>query len=181
MSVIKTITLNPAFDLHYNMEHFEAKKDVVYHAERIKEICQRLDWPKNSAGKISALIDSAANQRTLASQKNVVELFYENGIAVNPKVNKDLFAGISRVKSYLKNANGQSKLFIFSNCTNLIREIKSYYWGNGDHPIKQDDHCLDELRYYIMNRPDTPTFKPTKTDIQKNKEKLYRINKNKFI
>ena len=27
MRSIKTVTLNPAFDLHYNMEHFEAKKE----------------------------------------------------------------------------------------------------------------------------------------------------------
>ncbi len=27
MKAIKTVTLNPAFDLHYNMEHFEAKKE----------------------------------------------------------------------------------------------------------------------------------------------------------
>ncbi len=155
-------------------EHYEAKKGIEYHANKIKEICDKLNWPKTSMGYIHALIDSAANQRTLASEKSVTELFYDYNILVNPKVNKDLFSGIQRVKSYFKNAQGKSKLFIFKTCTNLIREIKSYFWGDSDVPIKKDDHALDELRYYIMSRPENIAPKPQKTDIQKDKEKLYK-------
>ena len=111
-----------------------------------------------------AIIDSAARQKTLASEKNVVELFYENGILVNPQVDKDMFAGISTVKSYLKTADGSTRLFIFKNCVNLIREIKNYWWGDGDLPIKKDDHALDELRYYLMTKP-LNKEKVTKTTI----------------
>lgn len=159
-------------------EHYEAKKDINYHANIIKEISGRLNWHKNSNGSISALIDSAANQRTLAGTKSVTELFYELGIAVNANVKKDLFTGISRVKSYLKDANNQPRLFIFKNCVNLIREIKSYYWGEGDVPIKSNDHALDELRYYIMSRPEQPIKKIEKSIIQKDKERLIRRLKN---
>ena len=155
-------------------EHFEAKKGIEYHANMIKTICDRLHWPKTSMGYISALIDSAANQRTLASEKSVTELFYDYKILVNPKVNKDLFSGIQRVKTYLKNAQGVRKLFIFKTCTNLIREIKSYFWGDSDAPIKKDDHALDELRYYIMSRPENIAPKPQKSLIQKDKERLYK-------
>ncbi len=155
-------------------EHFEAGKEVAYHAEKIKEIAKNLGWPRRKDGNIEALIDSAANQKTLASSKSVTELFFENGISVNPKVNKDLFTGINRVKSYLKSADGRSKLFIFSHCTNLIREIKNYYWSEGDNPVKFDDHALDELRYYIMSRPENTRPQAKKTEIQKNKEKLYK-------
>ena len=154
-------------------EHFEAQKGIEYHAEMIKKICDRLNWHKSN-GRICALIDSAANQRTLASQKSVSELFYDYGILVNPNVNKDLFSGIQRVKTYLKNAKGESKLFIFKTCTNLIREMKSYFWGKTDVPIKKDDHALDELRYYIMSRPENKKEKPQKSIIQKDKERLYK-------
>ena len=154
-------------------EHFDKDKDVEFHANAIKSICKRLDWHMSN-GKYYALIDSAANQRTLSSLKSVTELFYEQGINVNPKVNKDLFTGIQRVKSYLKNAKGERRLFIFKTCTNLIRELKNYMWGEFDTPIKRDDHCLDELRYYIMNKPENSPPKPYKSDIQKDKEKLYR-------
>ena len=155
-------------------EHFEAERDIVYHANKIKEISARLGWKTGYGGKIEALIDSAANQKTLASVKSVTELFFEQGILVNPKVNKDLFSGISKVKQYLKNAKGEAKLYIFRTCVNLIREIKSYYWGEADVPIKSDDHALDELRYYIMSRPDIPKDEIKLTDIQKNKNKLIR-------
>lgn len=155
-------------------EHYEAKQGVEYHANKIKQISESLGWHKTSNGYISCLIDSAANQRTLACEKSVTELFYDYGIVANPKVNKDLFSGISRVKYYLKNAEGKSKLFIFKNCTNLIREIKSYFWGSGDTPIKKDDHCLDELRYYIMSKPENKPLRPTKSIIEKDKEKLYK-------
>ena len=152
-------------------EHFQAEKSVQYHADKIKEIAKKLHWKTDSQGFLHSLIDSAAGQRTLSGQKNVVELFYENGIVVNPKVNKDLFSGISVVKSYLKTADGRSRLFIFKNCINLIREIKNYWWGDDDVPLKKDDHCLDELRYYLMTKP-LNKEKKIKTIIQKDKEKM---------
>ena len=155
-------------------EHFEAKKSVEYHANVIKAICEKLGWPKGYNGMYNALIDSAASQKTLASEKNVVELFYDNGILVNPKVNKDLFSGISVVKRYIRSSDGVSRLFIFKNCVNLIQEIKSYWWGKGDNPIKKDDHCLDEMRYYLMtlNEFTSSSKRQERNDVQKEKDRL---------
>ena len=154
-------------------EHYAQGKDVYYHSNKIKEICQKLDWHYYN-GKISTLIDSAAMQRTLASSKSVVDLFYENDILVNPKVNKDMFSGINTVKRYLKDGEGKAHLFIFKNCTNLIREIKSYWWGDNDLPIKRDDHCLDEMRYYLMDKQLSLRIKDKKNEIQKDKERLIK-------
>ena len=84
------------------------------------------------------------------------------------------------MKSYLKNAEGKAKLFIFKTCTNLIREIKGYFWGKGDTPVKKDDHALDELRYYISNRPEIPKKLTQKSDIQKDKEKLIKKLSKKY-
>lgn len=151
-------------------EHYEAGKTVDYHAQKIKEISRRLNWHTDGMGRIEALMDSAANQRTLASEKSVAELFYEQGLLVNTRVNKDLFSGINRVKRALS----AKKLFIFRNCTNLIREMRGYWWGKGDVPIKKDDHALDELRYYLMSRPQAPTPLQELTEIQKDKERLAR-------
>lgn len=157
-------------------EHFEAEQTVEYHADKIKEICARLNWGKDVGGRISALIDSAANQKTLAAKSSVSELFYEQGINVNPNVNKDLFSGIARIKQYLMPASGKPRLYIFANCVNLIRELKSYRWGagDGDAPKKFDDHALDELRYYIMSKPENSSPKKGKTLIEKDKERLFR-------
>ncbi len=155
-------------------EHYEADKDISYHSKKISEKSDNLNWHRNSNGMLNALIDSAANQRTLSSSKNVVELFYDYGLQVNPNVKKDLFSGIQRVKSYLKNADGEVKLYIFKNCTNLIREIKSYWWAENDRPKKKDDHALDELRYYIMSKPENTKLLMHKTPVQKDKERLIK-------
>lgn len=152
-------------------EHYAAGRDIDYHARHILCLADKLDWRFGTDGRLQGLIDSAANQRTLAAEKSVTQLFFERGLALSPKVDKDVFAGIARVKSYLL----QGKLKIFSTCTNLIREFKSYWWGSGDSPVKKDDHALDALRYYIMSRP-APPDRPlrVKTEIEKDKEMMMR-------
>lgn len=155
-------------------EHYEAGKDIDYHANAIKEISARLGWHTDTKGRLAALIDSAAKQRTLGSVKSVVELFYEREILVNPNVEKDLFSGIARVKSYLNQKNGLPNIYIFSSCAHLIRELKGYYWGSGDQPRKADDHSLDEMRYYLMTRPKKNQQSAQKTSIQLDKERRIR-------
>ena len=155
-------------------EHYKAGMDIDYHAEKIKEICDKLRWKTDGRGRISALIDSASRQRTLSGIKSVAELFYERGILVNTEVEKDLFSGIAQVKSYLKRDNGLPNIYIFNTCVQLIREIKGYFWGSGDTPRKADDHALDEMRYYLMSRPKKTPIIPQKSAIQKDKENLIR-------
>lgn len=161
-------------------EHYEAGKDIDYHSEAIKRICKELDWHTDGKGRILALIDSAAKQRTLGGVKSVAELFYERGILVNPDVEKDLFSGIARVKSYLNQKNGLPNLYIFKNCVKLIAELKGYYWGKGDQPRKADDHSLDEMRYYLMTRPKKTPPPQQKTEIQKDKERRIRALKRRI-
>ncbi len=160
-------------------EHYEAGRDIDYHADAIKKICDKIRWKRDSQGRICALIDSAAQQRTLSGVRSVAELFYERGILVNPSVEKDLFSGIAQVKSYLNHKNGLPNIYIFSNCVHLISELKGYRWGSGDAPRKTDDHSLDEMRYYLMSRPKKSPVKTEKTAIQKDKESMIRKLKNK--
>ncbi len=154
-------------------EHYRAGEDVDFHANAIHAMCDKLGWRRDAKGRVSALIDSAAGQRTLASSKSVSELFYERNILVNPRVNKDVFAGIAQVKSYLRRGNGMPDLFIFSCCTEMIREFKSYFWGEGESPVKRDDHAMDDLRYYLMTRPRaSAVFKEPESEITKDKNRL---------
>ncbi|HOK81374.1 MAG: hypothetical protein GX095_03210 [Clostridiales bacterium] len=146
-------------NIYVAAEHYEKGRDIDYHAQAILKIADDLGWKRGPGGMIEALIDSAAGQRTLASSKSVAELFFERGIAVNTRVNKELFTGIANVKAYF--AARPPRIFIFRNCVNLIRELKGYWWGSGDSPIKKDDHALDELRYYLMTKP---ANQPVKTN-----------------
>ncbi|NCA67408.1 MAG: hypothetical protein EOM87_05030 [Clostridia bacterium] len=152
-------------------EHYEKEKDIEHHSAEIKRIADRLNWHRRS-GRLEALIDSAASQRTLSSLRSVAELFYEKDILTNTKVNKDLWSGIARVKSLF--AARPARIFIFSNCINLIRELKGYSWGEGDAPKKENDHALDELRYYVMSRPEPAERREMVTEISRDKNKLIK-------
>ena len=157
-------------------EHYERGKTIDYHVEKIFELADKLGWRKDGKGRLHALIDSASNQRTLAGEKSVAELFYEKGILVNTAVNKDLYTGIQRIKSLL--CQKPPKIYIFKNCVNMISEIKSYWWGKDDRPRKVDDHAMDDLRYFVMSLPDPAVrAKPTPTVIETDKEKLIRYNR----
>jgi phage terminase large subunit-like protein len=147
-------------------EHYAAGHDVEWHSEKIREIAKKINWPMYG-NTLNCLIDSAANQKTLAAEKSVVELFGENNISASTFVDKDVWTGIQRVKRYLKLREhpqkdvwpkGKPKLFIFKTCPNMIKEIKSYRWKpEEDSPIKKNDHAMDELRYYIMSKPEPYT------------------------
>ena len=50
-------------------EHYEENKTVEYHSKKISEIANILGWKRNKNGMLESLIDSAAKQRTLSSQK----------------------------------------------------------------------------------------------------------------
>ncbi len=141
-------------------EHYAAEQNVEQHAEEIFAVADRLGWKRSETGYLEALIDSAATQRTAASERSVVDLFLDHGILCNPRVNKSKFAGIQRVKEYLHPREGldgtkKPKLFVFSDCVNMIREFKTYRWAKDgrEEPQKENDHAMDELRYYIMAKP----------------------------
>ena len=152
-------------------EWYMAGKDIDYHANEIFKLAQKLGWHTDAKGRLTALIDSAADQHTLASRKSVTELFYERNILVNTNVNKQLFSGIAQVKSYF----AEGKIKIFSTCVNLIRELKTYWWGKGDKPIKKDDHALDALRYYLSSKPQATKLPTVQTsEIAKDKQKLIK-------
>ena len=159
-------------------EHYKAGEDVDYHARRIHEISSALGWKQDASGRVRALIDSAAGPAHARLAEERFRALLRAGILVDARVNKELFSGIARVKSYLKRGNGQPDLFIFSCCTHLIRELKGYFWGKGDVPEKKDDHALDELRYYLMSRPHRTETK-TVSDVQREKERLLRALRKK--
>jgi len=61
------------------------------------------------------------------------------------------------------------RCLIMDNCTNLIREIEGYVWDPGeakkgyDEPLKQNDHCLDALRYCLASHK-VNKYQPYKHD-----------------
>lgn len=156
-------------------EHYAAGLSAEEHCARIREISDRLNWKKLPSGHIQALMDSASLQKTLSGPRSVAQLFYENGVSVNTKVDKNVWTGVQRVKSYLTKREGRPGLYIFRNCPEMIREIKAYRYGEGESPVKKDDHAMDELRYFVMSRPEPALFKaPENTLVQKDIMRLMK-------
>lgn len=70
------------------------------------------------------------------------------------EVSKDITAGIDVVRTLFK----QNRIHIHPDCKNLIMELETYRYPErrADHneeekPIKENDHCLDEVRYVLYN------------------------------
>jgi hypothetical protein len=127
------------------------------HSNEIKKQTESLGW---SLPDIKILIDSAANQRTAGCAVSVAEQYRNNGIAVDANVDKAVFDGIMAVKALFHSANGERKLFVFRNCTHLIKELRGYFWGENDRPNKSADHTVDALRYLIMDINRRRALKP---------------------
>jgi len=85
--------------------------------------------------------------------------------------NNDVKGGISRVQGYLKpmpTSDGvlRPKWRVTSDCPMHIKEMTRYRWKTYENkakqfdnnpyeePHKKDDHAMDELRYFLMSRPD---------------------------
>ena len=89
----------------------------------------------------------------------------------------DVSNGIVKMTSDMK----AGRLFICSECVNLIREIEGYVWHpkckekGEDEPLKQNDHAIDALRYAVL------THKPASFDQEEYKrqveEKMKMIGK----
>lgn len=148
-------------------EWYRSGYNIMQHMREIERVAVELDWKRDIRGNLSCIMDAAADQRSLQSEKSVAEVFRECGMNVNTNVNKSKWAGIQTVKGYLmphphydesRWPEGKPKLFIFRTCTAMIREIKAYRWREGnatgrEEPIKKNDHAMDDLRYYIMSKP----------------------------
>lgn len=67
----------------------------------------------------------------------------------------DVVSGIRRVSDALK-----SKTIMFSkDCTDCLREFAMYCWNEkagGDTPLKENDHAMDDVRYFVSAALNTP-------------------------
>lgn len=146
--------LDPDGRLVIYAEHYEAEQTIAYHAAAIHRISGP-DWQGLTG------MDPAADQRTAASERSAMQQYAEHGIRAIKAPNA-LWPGIQRVKQMLQpDEDGVPRLFVFSTCTNLIRELLTYQWDPAataagaprETPLKVNDHAVDALRYMVMMMP----------------------------
>ena len=109
---------------------------------------------------------------------SVIEEYEDYGIWATP-ANREVLAGINRVKEFLNldekrispvtHKAPSPRLYIMSNCTNLLWEFPQYQWkkmssvtnrNEPERPRDFNDHALDALRYLIMSRFPPPSNQP---------------------
>jgi len=99
-----------------------------------------------------------------------------NSVGVNTVgANNDVEIGISKVKGSLKPVLGSAKIYFSNKCRNTIREFSSYKKNKKGNIVKENDHAMDELRYFVLAHVN-PIVKSGK-----NKPKLYKSELSKGL
>ena len=80
--------------------------------------------------------------------ENMLGMLRQRGYAVQGADNQVL-TGIRAVAELLQ----RDVLRFDTRCTNTRREFLCYVWeedsGGQDRPVKENDHCMDALRYFV--------------------------------
>lgn len=85
------------------------------------------------------------------SAKGFMLQLYEDGVTKIRQADNEVKRGIELVSSIIEN----NMLRILSHCKYTIQEFNSYGWDpkaqqkGEDKPIKENDHCMDALRYIV--------------------------------
>lgn len=144
-------------------------------------------WDSKKSGKAKTNLEYANDVEEFTNQYGVKQIYIDPSAAAMKEelkrkglhpidANNDVYNGITKMASEMQDGN----LFILERCSNTIREIESYVWDpkaserGDDEPLKQDDHCMDALRYAIY------THKPSYVDYDALKRKQSEYMQNRF-
>lgn len=73
--------------------------------------------------------------------------------------NNDVLTGINRTADALRNG----RILIGESCRDTIREFSLYVWDEKalrDAPVKENDHAMDDIRYFVTTVLDPPQNDP---------------------
>lgn len=92
------------------------------------------------------------------------EIFKRHGIFAKykrDKISKSIPSGIDLVRSFLKSATSEVKLFVSDKCKGVISDFENYRYPNdkADSALKEEplkdglhDHSMDAIRYFFINK-----------------------------
>ena len=134
--------------------YYDGRKKAIQRTD--EEYCDNIDDLAKGYNIRQIIVDPSAASFITALRKR--------GYSVR-KANNDVLDGIRRTAVYLKNGN----IKIHRSCVDAISEFGLYRWDDkatADTVIKENDHAMDEIRYFantIMKnkvRKDTSTYTP---------------------
>ena len=139
--------------------------DEIVHQPNLK-ITELADRIKSKNYRITQVFGDPAGYQVQSSVGvGEADLFYKStGYRVwslRDKASRSINSGISHVRSFIKSANGERRLFIDSRCRGIIEDLETYRYPEHkegqqlrDVPLKDgySEHGADALRYGIVNR-----------------------------
>jgi|TARA_Y100001963_G_scaffold142492_1_gene212179 hypothetical protein len=108
--------------------------------------------------------DPAGMQAQGQSGLGDIEIFRRNGVhvkSVRDKVSRNIASGITHVRGFIENAQGQRFVHLDRKCMGLAEDLENYRYpesGEGKDlkpdPVKdgRHDHSMDAFRYFFLNR-----------------------------
>ena len=81
------------------------------------------------------------------SAASFIECIRRHGRFTVRKAHNEVLPGISRTATLIQNG----RILIHESCRGILREFALYRWDDKatDKVIKENDHCMDELRYLV--------------------------------
>lgn len=126
-------------------EHYIGQAEPILHAQSIKS---RGAW-------IPGVIDPAAQGRSQVDGAQLIELYRQCGLELEPAINA-VESGIYSVWQLLSSG----KLKVFRSLGNWLSEFRLYQRDQDGKIVKQNDHLMDATRYLIMSGRERMRTKP---------------------
>ena len=138
--------------------------DEIIHKPNVKTDELALSIQKKPYHVVRYFGDPAGMQAQGQSGLGDIEIFRRKGINIHTKrdkASKSIASGISHVRSFIENAEGQRFLHIHKRCTGIMEDLENYRYPeikeNQDlkpEPLKDGfhDHGCDMLRYFFINQ-----------------------------
>lgn len=133
-------------DIVYRIgEHYRGEAEPSVHAEAIKA---RGKW-------LQGVIDPASRGRSQADGVQLMKIYRDLGLNID-KANNAVEAGI--YEAWQRMSTGRFK--VFKSCQNWIYEFRLYRRDEKGRIVKENDHAMDEMRYFIMSGISRATINP---------------------
>lgn len=128
-------------------------------------------WENQVAMPLAIMCDPAGNAEELSSGISPVDYLRNKGFTV---VNRgsNVSPGLALVRSFIKNAAGQRRYTISSNCESTIKSLRGYSYKLGPFKVPTEDpdkdnihdHACDALRYFFVNKFDHAKYSQESLD-----------------
>jgi phage terminase large subunit-like protein len=127
--------VDPETDIAYiYSEHYQGEGEPAVHASAIK-----------SRGPLPGAIDPASRGRSQSDGKQLIQQYREQGLELTDAANA-VEAGI--FATWERFSTGRLK--VFANCQNTLSELRLYRRDERGKVVKENDHAMDGLRYFVM-------------------------------